>query len=187
MYNTTLFSPTAREPAGKDDADHKKIENLFSFDASIEQDFYEGDDILFADDSDSLLFTDAQGNSEYTYDADLLFFDDEESLAGLFSQEEHGGMDVLLSGLSSLNEVSTLLNYEGTDLSHTDIIMLGNNLEAAKSLQESLSSDKSSALASWHASGETTDIHGVQYEAYTKDDVDSMGTITILVQSGTGL
>ncbi len=136
-----------------------------------------GDDIIYFDFSD-VEIKGGSGNDLFVLQDCL----ENVELADLFSI--HGGeddaksIDVLLSGLHSVKELQDLFAKGSTTVSNMEVIMLGDDMKAAQDLQQSLMTDKNTALNGWNKT-EPVNIDGKEYQEYISDD----HKLTVLIES----
>ncbi len=139
----------------------------------------EGDDIFFAGIGDEVL----GGAGD-----DIIFLDDLGTVAldDVFEVDGGAGMDVLLAGVNSLVQLQDIFNQNGSSLTSTEIIMLGNDANAARELQQLDLTDSEGNLdvsslegLGWSAKAETT-IANTAFREFSR--IDEGQEIVILVQ-----
>ncbi len=135
-----------------------------------------GDDIFFAGVGDEVL----GGAGD-----DIIYLDDLD-LGDVFELDGGAGMDVLLAGVNTSAELQNVFSNGGSSLSSMEVIMLGDDADAARVLQQSISTDAAGNLdesslitQGWTAKADAT-VGGVDYTEFTK--MDAGQETIILVQ-----
>ncbi len=89
------------------------------------------------------------------------------------------GIDILLAGVDN---ITTELK-DATNINNIDIIMLGDNVDAAKALQEQQASEDKANLTGWNQGSDTVNVGGNTFTQFTKND-ENGDMLTILVRDG---
>ncbi len=149
-----------------------------------------GDDILIGGEGNDILFGGSGNDTIFAGKGDIINGGDGHDIIQLESVHindilsidggDDDSIDVLLSGLNSVTEVQELF-ANGNSLQNMEVIMLGDDMQAAKDLQNSLANDKSTALENWQQGNEVT-IGGNIYREYTKTEDDNTST-KVLIES----
>ncbi len=144
----------------------------------------DGNDILYGGNGDDVLLGLGGNDTIFTGEGnDIVFAGGGNDLIvlpnidELFSADIDGGkgIDILLVDEESLDGI------KNANINNIDIIMLGDNVDAAKALQEQQPEEGNANLDGWSASADakTHDINGVTFKEYTNDTHED---ITILVR-----
>ncbi len=127
-----------------------------------------GDDILFGEAGDDFIFAGARDTVDAGSGNDFISLDNV-GIKDLFSVDGgEGEVDLLLAGLSSTSDIETALS-NGV-ISNVEVIVLGDDAEAAKELQKDLIENGSDALNGWTSGTTITGKDNQTYKQFTSDD-----------------
>ncbi len=140
----------------------------------------EGSDIFFAGKGDDVF----GGAGD-----DIIFLDDLGTidLGDVFELDGGAGMDVLLAGVNTRDQLENIFSQTGSSLSSMEVIMLGNDADAARELQQSILTDADGNLneesltdQGWTVKAPDTTVGNVAFREFSKMD-EGQETV-ILVQ-----
>ncbi len=138
----------------------------------------EGNDILLGGSGDDVFFL-GRGDTAFGGSDNDIFILDNIALEEVLSVDGGDGLDVLLTGVDNLDSVKAMLAEGNSKLSTMEVIMLGDNMKAAKQLQEDMS-ENSTPPTDW-ISGSKHSISGNTFQEYSKDVNGE--TLTILMRT----